>query len=727
MKNIFKYITVALASVALLATSCSKSELVENEFNDGEGSLSLSLNFAQTRSEELSTDALLENSTVKIYKSSGELIRYYSPATDMPEELYLAAGNYNVTVSAGEALNATFAKEESLFKGESQFAITANKSSEVEVNCPIVSSAVRVVYDQSIEETFGDTAVTYVSAIDSFSKEEAVAGDVPTLGFTESGEGYFILPEGVSNISWGFYGDGVDGEISKVGVIETPAKSTLYTLNFKYSKTKGGIVLQVIVDDSTDDFEDEFIFDIQSNIAISVNDFDPNETQIYKGQAVTFGIESTVVLSSVEVTAQNFNNNKKVVLAPFNNGEESDLSNYGIIYTAINDVNGELSLTSDFFSKYNMGGDNTFTIKAKNASGTSDEVSLVFKTNGILPNPVVDLWKNTATISAYVASPEEASEVKISYRRKGATEWVEYVAKSSYEATTFSVDVAPKWNDVKNEVGDAAYILDASAITAASTYECYLSINGVDSSVAEFTTSGAQSIPYGDMEDSGLSCWTTDNANSEYWGSGNNSYAKKLCTFGSYAGMGGKGCAALSGAGVFLVDIAAGNMFTGNFSRPSLSSGKVDFGQSFDWQSRPRTFKVKYAASIGTVDAKYHSGAPLNKGDKDIACIFMAIVDWGDARHSVTSGTKAPTGVWHPASQTSTDEGKIIGYACKYITESTTGDMITLDMPVYYYDREAKPTGKISIVISCATSLYGDYLTGSKSSKLYVDDFELGY
>lgn len=79
----------------------------------------------------------------------------------------------------------------------------------------------------------------YVSAIDTFSKTEAENGSVPTLKYTENATGYYLLPEDVHNLSWGFYSSSTElGSVSKTGVIPTPESGNLYTLTFKYSKTR---------------------------------------------------------------------------------------------------------------------------------------------------------------------------------------------------------------------------------------------------------------------------------------------------------------------------------------------------------------------------------------------------------------------------------------------------------------------------------------------------------
>lgn len=45
-----------------------------------------------------------------------------------------------------------------------------------------------------------------------------------------------------------------------------------------------------------------------------------------------------------------------------------------------------------------------------------------------------------------------------------------------------------------------------------------------------------------------------------------------------------------------------------------------------------------------------------------------------------------------------------------------------------YKDTEARPAdGRYSLVISCASSAFGDYLCGNMGNELYVDDFQWVY
>lgn len=53
--------------------------------------------------------------------------------------------------------------------------------------------------------------------------------------------------------------------------------------------------------------------------------------------------------------------------------------------------------------------------------------------------------------------------------------------------------------------------------------------------------------------------------------------------------------------------------------------------------------------------------------------------------------------------------------------------MISVDIPIYYYDKMAKPTSQYKVVISAATSAYGDSINGCTTNVMYVDDFEWVY
>lgn len=336
-----------------------------------------------------------------------------------------------------------------------------------------------------------------------------------------------------------------------------------------------------------------------------------------------------------------------------------------------------------------------------------------------------DLWQNTGTVTALISAEEYASGAALEYRIKGDTEW-QPMQESGYDAGILTATIAPEWKTETNPNGLTVYkLVPKKGLFAGHTYEFRLLVGGSEQGAPlEYTAPAGNTIPNGDMEDASMSCWTQYNKTAEFWGSGNNTFTKGLCTQAPFAGGMRAKLQATSAVGV----LASGNLFTGLFQKDLITRGVVSFGQTYAWKARPRALKVQYFAEhIGPVDIDKKFGAPIGMGDQDRARIMVAIVDW-NARREVGSGTEPPTGTWDPQEAASTEQGKIIAYGSLFIDESSTGDrMIDTELELHFYDREAKPSGLYQLVISCSTSAYGDFMTGCKSNVLYIDNFEWAY
>ena len=95
--------------LALALASCGKSDADGSLPTNGQGMLQLSFDIpgygGQSKAAEYDALAI---STLRLYKvepdgqggATESLIRKYKPATDVPANLYLAAGKYKVTVEA---------------------------------------------------------------------------------------------------------------------------------------------------------------------------------------------------------------------------------------------------------------------------------------------------------------------------------------------------------------------------------------------------------------------------------------------------------------------------------------------------------------------------------------------------------------------------------------------------------------------------------------------------
>lgn len=702
--------------MALMLGACSKQgdELAPET---SAGTLTMRISTRAEAAGDGSYDPM-EHLVVRIFNANGELIRKYTSKEDLPERLELIAGQYRVAVEAGEAVEASFTQR--LYKGEEPFTVTAGENTPVEVKCTLQNTAVATLFEESVTENFGSEFEVRVMASDTFDADRTDAAS--TLRYTGDATGYFTLGEGVSSLSWRFRGEHPSrGTIEKSGTITDVKAPGRYTLTFRFSPDLPGFIdaVAIRVDDTTDDFDDTIIW--SPDPTIKGDGFELSEKQQYTGGEKRFQITTVKPTATARM---NFNGKQYDLLS-----EASTLATAGL--SVVKNAENALTVTlSEAFFAGCPGGDHPLRLEVTDNGGGQGDAECIFTLQGVLTPSAADcnLWNNTVTLRALVFDPA-VSSVTFGLRSKGG-QWQETAGSNTGDGT-WSATFGAEWEESVNENGQTIYTPKAgTGIWAGSEYECRAVIDGSES-LASLTTTAGQTIPGGDMEDGSMSCF--NNNHGSFWDSGNNSMSSPLCEQSTYNGMEGNHCARLqANKPILLVNLAAGNLFTGSFNQ-SGTSGTVSFGQPYDWQARPRMMRLRYyAEALGTVNQNQHSG-PLATGSQDQARIFAAIVDW-NAQHSVTSGSSSPKGVWDPAKgiyggdNATEASGRIIGYASLLITEqSSGGKMITIDLPFHFYDTSAKPSGSYTLVISCATSAYGDFMNGCTSNVLYVDDFQWVY
>lgn len=334
----------------------------------------------------------------------------------------------------------------------------------------------------------------------------------------------------------------------------------------------------------------------------------------------------------------------------------------------------------------------------------------------------IDLWKNTASFNAALAG----SGADVFYKASDAAEWTEAVLS---EGTVFAL--APVWNKSANDAGLDVYSLEpGTGIFAGTAYQVEARVDGVTVMSYEFTTAEGDEIPNGDMSSWSMKPGNLPYPNAEgesFWDSGNNSMSAMLGNYLCIEDADMPGVAYLTANMVLNSVFAPGNMYVGDFSMDGVM-GTASFGKPYDWTARPAALTVRFKSSVGLID-KTGANDPIGedfKGKQDTSRIYAVVIDW-TAQHGVTSGMGDPVGMWDPTTVTSLDEGAIIGYAMLDVT-TTYDDFVTEEIPFVWYDTEGKPAkGNYSVVISCATSKRGDYLTGCSTNKLWVDSFEWTY
>ena len=347
---------------------------------------------------------------------------------------------------------------------------------------------------------------------------------------------------------------------------------------------------------------------------------------------------------------------------------------------------------------------------------------------------------NPWTKSAYVTAMGIAGkEVRFLYREVVSEEWT---------------DVNP--DDIAIDGG--TFVAHIRGLNPSTDYEVIVWC-GEDRSLTEsFTTASATEIPNGSFEHVSLVSGTgyykfydplCDDPDGQYmfWGSGN--------------GEGGEGIEGSASMGIIITDIdkeikvdgkqavraqtsqmagilAAGNLFTGQFAGlVGTSGGKVNFGRP--WTTRPIALKLHCRYTTAKIDIinSMPPGVTLTKADYDRAQIKVALGTWD---YKTYGGTPAS-----PVHINTTDEstfvdfnkdGSTIAYGDLVILKdgyrlngsetvsSASHEWAEYTIPLNYKNIEEIPT---HIIISCASSQYGDYFTGCSSSKLWIDKVELVY
>lgn len=360
---------------------------------------------------------------------------------------------------------------------------------------------------------------------------------------------------------------------------------------------------------------------------------------------------------------------------------------------------------------------------------------------GLSASGIYEIWAGHATVHADVDEGEfsDPSAIKFAYRVSGSgNEWTSIAAERASEG-------------VYNAV--------LRGLKGATKYDYKLVIAGVDQGEAlSFTTEAAPNVPNASFEYvskvSGKSYYKfydpgcdVEDCRTMFWGSGNGEGSEGVNGSANMgivitepsddAKDGSRSVCAMSKSAVGM--LAAGNLFTGQFAGLiGTSGGKVNFGRP--WTSRPTGVRVwvKYSGGNVNIITRLPEGADFKKGDKDRANIKIALGTWNYKTYGGTKDspvqvntTDASTFVDYRTDASTIADGELILFGDGF-QQINGGEKQTaavdqwrqVTIPFNYHKTNEYPT---HIVISCAASMYGDYFSGSDSSKFWIDGVELLY
>lgn len=320
---------------------------------------------------------------------------------------------------------------------------------------------------------------------------------------------------------------------------------------------------------------------------------------------------------------------------------------------------------------------------------------------------VANAWSNFAYVEGSATFKDEASidksKIYFEYKEKEATDWITVQATQEddcYEGTLTSLKPKTSYS---------------YKLTYKNDGEEYASDEQT------FTTEEQVVIPnlnFDSWVKDGKHWYANASMDSKFWDSGNkgaNSLNEVNPTRPEESDV-KNGKAARLGSTTAAGQFAAGSLFSGSFGSASVIplGAKLDFGQPFT--GRPAQLKGWFKYNPGTITHTKVDG--VNKGDRDKCSIYIALADWS-APFAVSTGENKFVDL---------NASDIIAYGelseDKISPEGGMASYEEFTIDIKYRDLKRKPT---YVLVVCSSSKYGDYFTGSTSSVLLLDEFELIY
>lgn len=328
-----------------------------------------------------------------------------------------------------------------------------------------------------------------------------------------------------------------------------------------------------------------------------------------------------------------------------------------------------------------------------------------------------DAWTRVAWLEG---AGIEGKDNGFRYRESGEEEWKEVP-------------------DVEHDGGSFRAMLDS--LSPLTSYECIAYCGDDLSEIVKFTTEEEMQMPNSGFEtfshaesDKYYSFYDPagilPELRSKWWGTGNkgsttvgSSYTITMPDTEDHV----EGEASVKLVSQYVViKFAAGNIFTGEYSRTiGTSGGVVRMGRPFTLRPRKLTFWIKY--KCGKITEKtlgdFPEGETVKVGDPDRGNVWIALGTWdyhkygGSADSPLEINTTDKSSFFNPAGP------DVIAYG-SFVTDKDINEWTKVEIPLEYTTTSKRPT---HIVVSAAASMLGDYFTGSPDSILWLDDVRLEY
>ncbi len=331
---------------------------------------------------------------------------------------------------------------------------------------------------------------------------------------------------------------------------------------------------------------------------------------------------------------------------------------------------------------------------------TEDWTIYAQRTESVVSTTAVDPW--SMVVWAYGEGPADATNY-FEYCEDGSSTWIR----------------VPNADTTSKDGALSCCIKHLKPLTKYTVRACSGDNKGNEIAV---TTQATEVLPDSDFEQwwqNGKIWCPWSEGGTQFWDTGNTGAA----TLGESnvqpsdyvpAGLSGKSAELKTEfKGLFGIGkLAAGSIYTGSYKKTDGTNGILDFGRP--WTLRPTKLRGYYQYTTGDIDYTNKEMEYL-KGRPDTCHIYIAMTDW-TAPYEIRT---------NPNNRQLFDKNAsyVIGYGelCRG-TSMESYEEFTIELD--YHSTSKIPS---YIMITCASSKYGDFFTGSTKSVLYVDQLSLDY
>lgn len=291
--------------------------------------------------------------------------------------------------------------------------------------------------------------------------------------------------------------------------------------------------------------------------------------------------------------------------------------------------------------------------------------------------------------------------------QNGKTPVVEYKAQNESNWTVLPSSAVT--------VNGTSYSATFTGLSAGTTYQYRVSIDGIAGAEQSFTTAPATPLTNGGFEDWSSAAAGTQTlynpwaeGSTSFWNTGNRGSAPFIGSITTPTTESVSGNAAHLQSRWAAIKLEAGNIFTGEFALDG-TNGVLTLGRPFT--SFPSGLRFHYRYTTSDVNRIGNDRLEYMRHQNDSCHVYIALTT---APFTIRTAQGISFNRYDPS---------VIAYG-EFASNQNQATYREVEIPLEYYSMTRIPS---YLIIVASSSKYGDFFTGGDASEMYLDEMELIY